>query len=284
MRWVRLTEERLGPLVRFLCLREAGCVSFTERLHRDRRIAMPPQRECSVVIRIDAARTITGAILQNLNGVYYPVLDSTRPSVEPEAVARLFRSSRRIFSILGRASDVTALEAAFSRTPAQYLEYHLMSQVEPPPEPSLPLLPREMTVRRVTSDEAGWLFDIQKEYEIEEVLLPGNRFHAGAALDHLRRTIRDQIVLVAEVDGRPIGKVNTNARGIFFDQVGGMFTERSLRSRGVGTALMLRLLQRIGEEHKSASLFVKKDNAPALRLYRGIGFAIEDEFRISYYG
>ncbi len=283
MPWVRLSEERLDPLLRFLGPRESGCVAFTERLHTNRRLHVPSRRHCQVIVREERAETITGAILQGLNGVFYPVLGPARPCVEQEAAARLLGVSRRLFSILGRSVDVTALEAVLPRRPSQQLDYHLMSQSDPPPEPALPRLPRGMVIREVGEEAARHLFDIQKKYEIEEVLLPGSTFSPGATLEHLKQTLRDQIVLVAEVEGVPVGKVNTNARGIFYDQVGGMFTERSLRSRGVGTALMLRLLQRIAADRKTATLFVKKDNVAALRLYAGIGFSVEDEFRITYY-
>jgi uncharacterized protein len=283
MPWVPLTDELLGPLVRFIGPRESGCVPFAEQLHNEHRLRLPSRRHFNTVVRLEASGRVSGAILQNLNGVYYPVVDPTRPEIEQEGVAVLFRSSRRVFSILGRSPDVLALQAALPRSPSHQFDYHLMSQSAPPPEVALPRLPRGMTVREVGEEAARYLFDIQKKYEIEEVLLPGNTLNPSATYDHLRQTLREQIVLVAVADGEPIGKVNTNARGIFYDQVGGMYTERRVRSRGVGTALMLRLLQRVAADHKSASLFVKKDNEPALRLYRGIGFAVEDEFRISYY-
>ncbi|MFW6291286.1 MAG: GNAT family N-acetyltransferase [Spirochaetota bacterium] len=226
---------------------------------------------------------MTGAILQSQSGLYYPVLDPGSPVVEADAVRRLSRSTRRIYSIMGRSGDVRALEDAFRRPPLQYLEYHLMAQADPPPELPLPRVPRDLRIREACERDARRLFDIQKKYEIEEVLLPGNTFSPTAAMQHLKQTLRDQVVLVAELDGTPVGKANTNARGVFFDQIGGVFTERALRSRGIATALMLRLLERLASESKNASLFVKKDNAPALRMYRNIGFAVEDEFRISYY-
>ena len=283
MSWVRLNDELLDPLMRFLGPLEAGCVSFTEKLIHDHHLSVPSRRAFSVVVRLERGLSVTGAILQNLSGLYYPVLDPAKPVVEQEAVRRLARSSRQLYSIMGRAQDVTALENALMRPPVQYLEYHLMSQAEAPPEVPLPRLPRDMTIREAAPDEARYLFDIQKKYEIEEVLLPGNTFSPSATMHLLRKTLRDQVVLVAEIERTPVGKANTNARGVFYDQIGGVFTERALRSRGIGTGLMLRLLKRIASEHKNASLFVKKDNAPAQTMYQNIGFAVESEFRISYY-
>lgn len=283
MAWVRVNDELLEPLMRFLGPLEAGCVSFTEKLVHRRRLELPPGREYTLIARLERGERVTGAIMQSQSGLYYPVLDPVSPVVEADAVRRLSRSTRRIYSIMGRSDDVRALEDAFRRPPLQYLEYHLMAQSDPPPELPLPRVPRELRIREASERDARSLFDIQKKYEIEEVLLPGNTFSPTAAMHHLKQTLRDQVVLVAELDGMPVGKANTNARGVFFDQIGGVFTERALRSRGIATALMLRLLERLASDSKNASLFVKKDNAPALRMYRNIGFAVEDEFRISYY-
>jgi predicted GNAT family acetyltransferase len=138
-------------------------------------------------------------------------------------------------------------------------------------------------IRVAREDESRHLFDIQKKYEIEEVLLPGNTFNASATIRHLKQTLREQVVLVAELDGVAVAKANTNARGVFYDQIGGVFTEKALRSCGVGTALMLRLCELVAKDHKSATLFVKEENGPAQKMYRNIGFAVESGFRISYY-
>lgn len=283
MAWVLVDDELLEPLMRFLGPLEAGCVSFTEKLVEQRRLGVPPRREYTVIARLERGQRVSGAILQSHSGLYYPVLDPARPVVEAEAVRRLSRSTRRIYSIMGRTDDVRALEDAVRRPPLQYLDYHLMAQADPPPEIPLPRVPRDMQIREASERDARRLFDIQKKYEIEEVLLPGNTFSPTAAMHHLKQTLREQLVLVAELDGTPVAKANTNARGVFFDQIGGVFTERALRSRGIATALMLRLLDRLASESKNASLFVKKENAPALRMYRNIGFAVEDGFRISYY-
>jgi predicted GNAT family acetyltransferase len=283
MAWVVVTRDHLEPLMRFLGPLEAGCVSFTERLIEGRRLSLPSRREYTVLARLERGARVTGAILQNHSGLYYPVLDQSNTVIEADAVRHLRRSSRRLYSVMGRSADVHALEEAFRRSPVQFLDYHLMSQSDPPQELPLPRLPRGMTIREARRDEARHLFDIQKKYEIEEVLLPGNTFSPTATMQHLKQTLGEQIVLVAEIDGVPVGKANTNARGVFYDQVGGVFTERALRSRGIGTALMLRLLGRIAADSKNASLFVKMENEPALRMYRAIGFGVEDGFRISYY-
>ena len=47
--------------------------------------------------------------------------------------------------------------------------------------------------------------------------------------------------------------------------------------------MMMRLLALIAAESKTATLFVKLTNHPALTMYRNLGFRVLDGFRISYY-
>jgi predicted GNAT family acetyltransferase len=259
------------------------CTAFTERLLNNDQVTIPDPREYRVLIRIDPSGRLTGAILQSRSGLYYPVLAETSCHVEEEVLDALRRTTRRVYSLMGRRADVSALEQILPRRPAQAVEYHLMTQEEPPPEIPLPRLPRDLVITLSGVDDAELLFPIQKLYEIEEVLLPGSSFNAAASLTHLRQILAQQIVVHGTIHGTAIAKAGTNARGLFYDQLGGVFTDSSYRSRGVGTALMLRLLSYIAAEQKTATLFVKMDNAPAIAMYRSLRFQVLDDFRISYY-
>ena len=283
MRWTLLTRELLDPLIRFLGPVEAGCVGFTETLLSNGSLQVPPRTEAAVHVRIERAGDISGAILQTVGGVFYPVTSPVRPQIEREALESIRRRGRRVYSVMGKEDDVTALERALGRAPEQAVDYAHMVQREVARDYPLPRLPERFTMRGATVSDTNHLFDIQRQYEIEEVLLPGSTFDAAATRRHLRETLLRQIVLVAEIDGTPVAKAGTNARGLFYDQIGGVFTEPELRSRGISTKLMTRLLARIAADNKSASLFVKWENEPALRVYRNLGFGVEGGFRISYY-
>jgi hypothetical protein len=80
-----------------------------------------------------------------------------------------------------------------------------------------------------------------------------------------------------------VGKAATNARAFTLDQIGGVFVEPEYRGRGIAGAMMAYLLGITAKEGRGASLFVKKDNKPALALYERLGFAPIDDFRASYY-
>lgn len=283
MQWITLSEDLLPGLIRFLGPREAHCTAFTEKLISDGRPTTPAPHEHRVAIRQSSDGTIDGAILQSKAGLYYPVLSESRPQVEREAITLLRRATRRIYSVMGKTADVSAFEEAVRKTPSQAVEYDLMCQDEPPPDIRLPRLPDGIRIRRSHPGDARALATLQKLYEIEEVLLPGNTFDPISSLNHLRETLETQIVVHAEVDGRPVAKAGTNARGFFFDQIGGVFTEQAYRRRGISTALMLRLISILAAEKKSATLFVKLHNKAATSLYRNLGFGVLDGFRISYY-
>ena len=52
---------------------------------------------------------------------------------------------------------------------------------------------------------------------------------------------------------------------------------------GIAFRVMEELLRRIFADKRTACLFVKKDNRPALSLYRKLGFRVGDGYQISYF-
>ncbi len=74
-----------------------------------------------------------------------------------------------------------------------------------------------------------------------------------------------------------------HAFGQFYDRNGYMnlarlVVAREHRGRGLGRELVTRLMQAAGEqsELESFSLFVYRDNTPALKLYQSLGFEIQE--------
>jgi len=283
MAWIPLTPDLLGDLIKFLGPREPHCAVFTEKLLSNGQIVVPNSKEHRVIVRVGSAGRIDGAILQGRSGLHYPVLSESSCQVDRTGMDLLRKGTRRVYSVMGRTKDVKALETSLSRQPAQAVEYHLMAQDSPPPEIPIPRLPTDLTIVRSRIADARALAGIQQLYEVEEVLLPGSVFDAAASLQHLKAALRSQIVIHGSVAGTPVAKAGTNARGLFFDQIGGVFTDPAIRSRGIGTTLMLRLLCLVAADEKAATLFVRHDNAAALKMYTNLGFRVVDGFRISYY-
>jgi predicted GNAT family acetyltransferase len=149
--------------------------------------------------------------------------------------------------------------------------------------PSTPNPLPDLEIVSASPEDADRLFEIQRDYELEEVFLDPSHFSDTICRTLLRNTLRKQIVFVAECGGRPVAKAGTNARGYQVDQIGGVFTDKNFRSRGVGTHLMCVLLRYLKAEKSMASLYVKKDNPAASRLYQKLEFRPREAYRISYY-
>nr|MBP7494676.1 GNAT family N-acetyltransferase [Spirochaetales bacterium] len=105
----------------------------------------------------------------------------------------------------------------------------------------------------------------------------------GKTRKELESTLKEQIVLMGEYRGVPVAKVGTNARGIRYDQIGGVFTDLPYRGRHFARYLMIELLKTLKHQKKSACLFVKNKNAAALHLYEALQFKYREPFRIHYF-
>ena len=287
MNWGPAREETLPQLVRFLSDREWGCVTFSSRLINGGTLTLPARRDNRIsVCRSDGTDSICGAVLHTGHGFYYPVFHPDDGAASELWISELRKALRlstsRVHSIMGVKRDVAALENLVPRIASHQIEYYLMVETRNTQTTSS-TLPAGLEFRHATPRDAGNLFPLQRAYELEEVLLPGDRFDAETCMYHLGQNLAEQIIYVAEIDGYPVAKAGTNARGFGFDQIGGVFTRPEYRGRGIGAAIMTRLMRMLASERKQCCLFVKIQNAPAIAMYRRLGYVVRDEFRITYY-
>jgi len=116
------------------------------------------------------------------------------------------------------------------------------------------------------------------------VLPSGARFDPATCRKGVEHLIAGGMVLVAELKGRLIGKVNINAQSYTCLQIGGVYVLPEFRSLGIAQTMTAALIQEFAPLGKRFTLFVKKANAPALRAYEKLGFEKIEDYRISYYG
>ena len=89
-----------------------------------------------------------------------------------------------------------------------------------------------MTLRRPTPADAGALLPLQHAYEKEEVLLDPALFNDALSMRSLLQSLREEVHVVLEREGRPLAKAATNARGFTVDQIGGVYTVPTDRGKG----------------------------------------------------
>jgi predicted GNAT family acetyltransferase len=179
---------------------------------------------------------------------------------------------------------VNAVEAGLPLPPTTRVEYFLMTLANGHRHPVMPSQPPGLLVRMADGDDADLLFPLQRGYELEEVVISPANFSEGQCLRSLRLSLREQLVVIAEMSGNAVGKAGTNARGYKVDQIGGVYTVPEERGKGIGAAVVSELLDRVFAEKREACLFVKKHNRTAIALYERLGFAPVTDYVISYYG
>jgi predicted GNAT family acetyltransferase len=276
MSWRPVGRKDLPAILEFLLRDEALCVPFTSRLRGG-------TRGCDVYYSGDPKGAMTDSILISSAGLLLPVL--SRGENGHDELGKLLRSlNPTVHSIMGVGRCVDVAEALLPLPPTTRVEYFLMTLNRAGIRPALPLPDQGLRVRQADPADAEALFELQKGYELEEVVIDPSHFSDSQCMKMLRLALRDELVFVAERDGVPVAKAATNARGFGVDQVGGVYTAPPDRNKGIGALVMGELLKAIFKEKEGACLFVKKRNRPAIALYDRLGFAPVTDYVISYYG
>ena len=173
--------------------------------------------------------------------------------------------------------------------PSTINDYDLMElNIEEFSKIPLPTLPQNHQIIRckpqINPHYKNQLFQLQKEYEIEEVLPPSMPFSELACKIRLNNFLQNQYFIALKTPTDEfIAKAGTNAIGKKFIQLGGIYTKKSQRRKGFSFILIYTILKRILRVKKSAILFVKKSNLPAINLYKSLSFNKISDYIISYF-
>ena len=277
-RWRHAEAADLEPVAHSLRRREWAYVPFSARLIGCHRHCRWQPRAWGIVLEQSDAEH-PSAVLVTRSGLVLPALRDGRP-LPPALRPLIHRCCRTPQSVMGTRNDVLRVQELLGRGYAQ-MDYTLMT-VDAAGFRH-PEVPAGLRVHRARPRDARKLFELQRAYELEEVLLDSARFDADLCRRLLRRSLQRELVYYGTIDGHPVCKAGTNARGFAVDQIGGVFTELARRRRGYGGAVLSALLQVLFGAGKSATLFAKLDNAAAIRLYQRLGFVARDRYRICYY-
>lgn len=127
------------------------------------------------------------------------------------------------------------------------------------------------------------MLPLQKAYELEEVVVDKNNYNEKNSRILLRRNIQNGEVFGVRYNKRVVGKASINAKGENCIQLGGIFTDVTMRNRGIATFLVQNLTQRFKNEGKTIVLFVKNANSIAINVYQKCGFATFADYTILYF-
>lgn len=279
--WQPIVQRETRELLQFLRSREWTCVSFSSRLvNRE-----GGGNRIYVNRAAEEDNRIVESLLLTPHGLILPVIEPSlySPDRYREELLPLLRAAARgVHSIMGLEEQVAAVESLLTSRVHERIEYYLMTReyfnIERPV-----MEDSSLKVRRASAYDVRALFPLQRDYEKEEVLLNPEKFNSTASFLTLQKNLRKELIYVAELDGVPVAKAGTNARGMNYFQIGGVFTVPSLRGRGIGKMIMKALMWEIAQKKKHLCLFVKRSNQSAIRLYTSLGFTLRDKYAISYY-
>jgi GNAT superfamily N-acetyltransferase len=221
-----------------------------------------------------------------------PVFNGQRLVPAPRFL-RLLPGTRPLHAIQGLREDAELLEGALQPvyTAMDRIDYDLMSlDAEPDPEAlngRLRMLlrrgPAGLHLRTPDMSDLEKLLPLQTAYEKEEVLPKGAVYSPLSSRLSLEQIVLREHMLAAELDGRIVAKINTNAVSFTRYQLGGVYVHPDYRGLGIATTMTAALVLELTAKGRGVTLFVKKHNATAQTVYRRLGFKTIGDYRISYY-
>ena len=280
MSWKSVSSHLGLSCMQFLEQKEWQHVSLTARLGKK-----IPQRgragDGKIWCRVTPNNQVNGVLFFSRSGVVIPACAEITPQDQKELAQLLQSFFPALFSFMGTRSTVLQLEQVMKEAPPDAQDYRLLVLEKPVAKPAK--TEPNIMVRQATLDDINQLWPLEREYYDEEVLRQGRTLSKSVGKKMLRSTLEQQVMYCVLYHNQIIAKANTNARGWQYDQIGGVYVPPSLRGKSLGRLVMNALLSHIAAEHRSACLFVKEDNIPALSLYQGLGFQDQGAFRINYW-
>ena len=288
--WKKLRRSDLSTAEIFLKKREEYCVSAISRFNSG--IA----KHVWAAYESDSGNSSVSALLLYGKRLLYPVFnfssEKTAEFKESGLPLPLFfphtLKSDPLHAIQGLAGDLDFLENALAKKglfPASVYDYDLLNLDYSETNNVLVSLnfPLGLLIRKAETKDIEALFPLQAAYEKEEVLPDGVQFNPAACYRTVEAMVAEKTILIAVLDGNFAGKININAQSYNRFQIGGVYVLPEYRGRSIARAMTSALIREFAPQKNIFSLFVKKKNIPARRVYYSLGFNKISDYRISYY-
>ena len=275
--WKKLQRRQAAEAEAFLKSRERWCMNACSRfINRD-------SLGNKVWVLHDSTGHITALIVHSKQSLL-PVFSGHKIIPPPRFLRNPF-GTVHVYSIQGRREDAEVLEIALEKMglpTAEKIDYELMC-LDCPPGNFRSAGPPALVIRKPQPPDMDALAALHAAYEKEEVLPAASTFNAAASRANTERIFAKEQMLVAELGGRLVGKINTNAVTFTRFQAGGVYVRPYCRGLGIARRMAGEFAESLIAQGRGVSLFVKKSNPAARRVYEHIGFETEGDYRISYY-
>ena len=276
-RWRKLSERQISEAEHLLQSRERWCMNACSRfLNRD--------SQKTHIWALSGRNGEISALLVHYGQTLLPVFSGRREVPPPHFLCGPLGTAP-IHSLQGTKDDTVIMETAMEKiglNAAQIIDYDVMC-IDRAPSDYQSAGPADLIIRKAQAADMDALTELHAAYEQEEVLPAASKFNAAVSRLNTQRIFTQEQMLVAELGGYLIGKINTNAAAFTRFQVGGVYVHPDYRRLGIGRRMAGEFAVNLVAQGRGISLFVKKSNPCARRLYQRIGFAISGDYRICYY-
>lgn len=288
-----LSLEHLDEVIAFISQKEYTCVALMSHLIKNKEPCLPPlnfryfifsiQKESFLVENIVAVIAIsdTGLVLHHIPEIQNELLaKALYPYVEKVI------SSFQIYCILGKKEGSDFITKTLKRTPKEIRQYELMTydndkkeNFEQNEEFS------KYLCKLCTPKDTDLLYPLQKEYELVEVLPKGEFFNSLLCKVNLKKQLSFQYVigLFEQTNLKFVAKAGTNAQGLNWVQIGGVYTIPALRRKGIACCLVKKIATTMKCKKVKTCLFVNIVNTTAKHAYENAGFISKGLFSITYF-
>jgi len=278
LRWRKINRDERYKAEEYLRAREKLCVSASARF-----LKLDGNR--GHIWRLSGPEGEISALLLHSRKILLPVFNKNQNVPAPRFLNR-FLGKVPIHALQGLREDTERLETLMEAQgyfASERIDYVLMSMDLSPRPEALKAGPAGLVLRSHLPEDEEALFALQSVYEQEEVLPRNADFYAPACRLNLQHILSTERVLVAELDGQVIGKINTSAQSFTRYQVGGVYVRPDCRGRGICTRMTAVFAAELLSMGRGVTLFVKKRNAAAIRAYHKAGLTSLSDYRITYY-
>jgi ribosomal protein S18 acetylase RimI-like enzyme len=234
--------------------------------------------------KLDSKKEIS-ALLINSRSTLIPVLCGIKEIPQLKFLKGFLRK-KKIHSVQGLKEDVLVIEnemEKIGRVIADIFDYDLMSLDSLPLENKKNSRYENLVLRTPQLIDLDAICPLQEGYEKEEVLPRGSTFSSSSSRANIAKIISEGKILAVLLNGRFVGKINVSAVSFTRYLVGGVYVHPDFRGLGIAHRMAGEFISSLINEGMGVTLFVKKNNAPARRLYLSLGFKKTGDYRITYY-
>lgn len=138
-------------------------------------------------------------------------------------------------------------------------------------------------IKHCAIQDIATLFLLQQGFETEETLPKGRKFSPLACRISLKKDLQNGKIYALVINKNITSKLNIKAQTKSFVLFSGVYTPLQYRNSGYAGFLVWKMADTFLQQNKTALLFAKKQNTPALKAYTKAGFVQCAEYEMDYY-